>query len=84
MRESIMISMFKAISTIKKLHQPVTNIFSNKGLDKSANTINCGTTSGKPKIAINAEFPPALLAIAANIVKSKDKLIPPVMTTSKN
>ena len=68
----------------KKLHHPITSILMNKGLDKSLSTINCGTTKGNPKMAINAELPPALLAIAANMVNSNERLTPPVMTRSIN
>ena len=55
-----------------------------RGFDKSEITIICGTTIGKPKMAINAELPPALLAIAESSVNNKDKLIPPVITINKN
>ena len=41
-------------------------------------------TNGNPRMAINAEFPPARCAIAANNVNNKDKLIPPEKTISKN
>ena len=56
----------------------------NKGFDKSEITIICGTTIGNPKMAIKAELPPALLAMADSSVNNNDKLIPPVITINKN
>lgn len=55
-----------------------------RGFDKSEITIICGTTIGKPNMAINAELPPALLAIAESNVNNNERLIPPVTTISKN
>ena len=56
----------------------------NKGFDKSEMTIICGTTMGNPKMAIKAELPPALLAIAESNVNNNDRLMPPVITINKN
>jgi len=74
----------KAIRTKKNFHQPITNIVINKGLDKSANKISCGTTKGNPNIAISAELPPALLAMADNNVNKRERLKPPTTTINKN
>lgn len=68
----------------KKLHQPVTYTLWKNGFDKSESKISWGMTNGKPKMAMSAELPPALLAIADNIVNKIDKLIPPKSTMPKN
>lgn len=68
----------------KKDHQPLTCMVTNNGLDKSDNKMICGITTGKPRMAIMAELPPALPAMAANVVNKSDKLIPPVNTINRN
>ena len=78
------IKTLSAINTKNNFHQPSVSIGCNSGRLKSVSNISWGITMGKPKIAIKAELPPALPAMAESSVNKVLRLKPPTSTTKTN